>query len=519
MIPPLSNGPSPLPGSGGDAAPGFSVEKKELRPRRFAAKREWRLLITLPVAVVILVVIIHGWVKNLEELKASNEFVFTAAKLDPMPALALAGHKLPSADEIAAQTGEAERLASSPGELPLMVGGDDALSLAWARVQLARDAAAPPVPMQVVARDLVLRQVRGTGTAVAVGGRLEDIQEAAPGGPWRLLLAIDEGQFAQAMTWDRPGADLVLGRGVRVIGRTMGFVRLPVAAGAAPAATAAMAAGGVEVPLLAARLVRPDASVALAEDGMAEFRSTAAWRLPADLWDDVNDERTYLETRPYYHMLGQARLDLTSADPYAGLKDGNKVANDIHQDPANHRGKPFLVTGYVYQSWEDAEVARDQPFGVARVVRILLWRRDVGNITEVVNGKPKTSMQQVLRIYELAVIGNQPPPEPGTMITATGRFLKFHAIPVEPNRLRDQVNGIRRQTDRVYTFFFTSNGWVVQQGPRNYDFGAWTIALVIAVFSAVAWLVWWSRRESRMQDQVLDQVRKLRQQRRTVARK
>jgi hypothetical protein len=242
-------------------------------------------------------------------------------------------------------------------------------------------------------------------------------------------------------------ARIPLNTGMRVTGRLLGYNEL------------GSANGRLTVPLILGRVIAESALPVQEGDALAEFHRP--WSMPSGIYDEIDDFRLWTETRPYYHTLGQVLRDRTTAGVWDDVVDGNQAANDVHLRPSDFRGKPFKVTGYVYLSWEDTDVARDQPFGVARVVRVLIWRRDVAPVTETIDGVTTTDTKQVLRLYELAVVTDQEMPERGAYITATGRFLKKRAIPVETNHVRDRLNDVQRHSDRVYTWMYVTGPWEV----------------------------------------------------------
>jgi hypothetical protein len=488
--------------------PGFSLDKRDQLRRHSMRKREWRAAIMLPFAIAAVVwFVIHV----LHQVKdASSQPKLQDDVLAPMsqPILASAP-PLPSEADIAAVADDARELMKNPQGVYLHIGELDAITLAWMRLQLAVDDASPPVPQRFTARDLILGDVHA-GVPALISGRIEDsvqaVPEGAPEGYQRLLLALEDQQFAEVLA-PPECANLIIGHDVQVVGRVLGQDQLPTASGVT-----------VKVPLIAARVVSEDAH-ARDELGLArQWQSGGEWSLPADLFAELSDERTIIETRPYYYMLGQVKLDLSSPDAYVDVIDGNARANDIHHDPDQFRGRPVRFVATVYRSWEDLDVAKDQPFGVSRCVRVLAYHSDFGPITETIDGVAKTRTKIVQRMYEFAITGSQPLPPPMAQIMVTGRFLKFHAIPVKENQARDRAHKLQRQSDKVYTYFTIANGY--QDAPLPPPAGLsrteFAVGLSISAVVLVMLGVFWRqmRKESRAADHMQEQVRKLRDTRR-----
>jgi hypothetical protein len=375
----------------------------------------------------------------------------------------------------------------------------DGATLAWAGTLLADDLASPPIAQRVSALDLVLGDLR-PGAPVMISGRLEDAASANVGEQtWeRLLVSLEDGQFAQVLA--PPTARAVpIGAMVQVVGRHLGWSVLP--AGSA----------NQHLPLLLGRAVNVAAA---GPEATNPYRGIVT--MPPDLWQDVDDERVVVETRPYFYLLGQVNTDRTEPERFAAeALDGNANADRIHRQPDQHRGKAYRVSGYVYRAWEDATVASEQPWGISRVVRVLLWNRDSGEVTEKVNGKTVLKTQ-ILRLYELAMITDQPLPQTMERITAVGRFLKFHAVPVELNRERDRANAVERQSDKVYTFMFCSGPAILLPPPPKYSFSGFAIAACVGLLLIVGLIMVLWRRDNRTAGEVMGLIRKLRHTRRAV---
>ena len=472
-------------------------------------RREWRLLVMLPLLLFILGALIQGAIKYAESIPVGSlEPEIPEIPLAAMPPLHLAD-AAPLPDQ-AAITAEAKDVAELLASQATVRHGDelDATTLAWAEALLAGDRTTQPIVQRVSARDLLQNGAR-LGSAVALSGRLEDSVAApvAGGRTWqRLALALDEGQFVQILAPEE-AATLPIGREITVLGRYLGNAEVPAGS---PAKT-------LSTPLVAARLVRETTPASAPSDvGLDDEYRGQFTGLAMDVFNEVSDQRSVLETRPYYHLLGQIATDRV-IDP-GPTANGNLTANAIHQDPPAHRGQRFTVTGHVIRAWLDDGVARDRPYGLSRVVRVLMWNRDFGQVTEIQNGK-SVFKSQILRLYELAALTDQPLPTKGEVLTCEGRFFKFRAIPVPEDRDRDRRNGVQRQSDRVYPFVFATAGWASVPTAPRYEFGWATWVFSLAILGIAGTLAYFLHRDGKTHLKVREQVAALRRTRRKLQKK
>lgn len=520
-MPPFDHSNKPLPG--------FTLDRRKLMMKRTFKGREWRLIITLPMAVVAMGLLIQYLIGYASLIPHGPlEPVIIDRVLTPMapPRLSDAAG-LPTAAAVAEQLPLVRELLADRANVR-HTDDLDALTIAWAQELLLADAKSPPIPQRVIARDLLLDGVR-PGAAVVLHGRLEDSltaplavagtdteadteaeaeTETAPESSTvyqRLVIRLDEQQTVQVLA-PAAAATLIIGREVQVAGRFLGEAPVPTGT-----------TGDTLMPLVVARSARFDETRQTEGDqDLAEMRTGVPSHLPEDLYDHLNDERSVLESRAYYYQLGQAKLDLVAPEAFTNAPLANAVADDIHHDPSLFRGKPFTVSGYVYRTWEDLNVARDQPFGIDRVQRILLWNRDLGKLTELVDGKEQIKTH-ILRLYEICLIGSQPMPKRGDKLTLQGRFLKFRAIPVDPNSLRDKKNNVTRQSDKVYTFVFISNAYDLVPPLPLYTFN-WLDGIVVAASLALGIMLYWlMRRDSGFASKVSGQIARLRKTRKNLA--
>ncbi len=478
------------PDSRRSAPPPFSLDRKDImrgRQRRQLSRTEWRMVVFLPVLLGLLAWTMWDWKERIAStVSGQGEQLPVTAKLSPMQRPAWdALPTMPALAEVEAARASAAALVEVNAGVPLTATGLDAITLAWAEARLAADHITPPLPQRLAARDLLLADHVRLGTPMILEGLLDDRLPGPVEGsdrPWqRLLLAIDEGQYVEVLSEARAAAEIPLGTQVRITGRLLAYDERP---------TAVDGAAKLQLPVILGRVLAISAAQPEPDDALAEFHRP--FSMPSELFGEVDDFRLWTETRPYYYLLGQVLRDRTTAGAWDGAEDGNQAADDLHLHPANFRAKPYRITGYVYESWEDQEVARDQPFGVGRVVRLLIYRRDVAPVTETIEGKESREVKQVLRLYELAVITDQPPPERGVLVTALGRFLKKRAIPVKIEEMRDKANGVNRHSDRVYTWLFVTAPWEEVAVQQRYGMGlpGWSIVILTSILLIVG-IFWW----------------------------
>jgi hypothetical protein len=344
-----------------------------------------------------------------------------------------------------------------------------------------------------------------------VAGRVIDHAEAAVAGgdAWQRVLLLADGeadrqQFIQ-LVLDRPRQDLVIGSLVNAVGRSLGSSPLPSASGAHV------------VPLVAARSVVEPSDQDPA-DPLADFRRAPPERLPDDWSAGISDERGLVETRAYYQLIGQAWADRERAKP-GDLPNLNNDFHKLHADPDAWRGRRCDVELTVYELWEDYEATRDRPFGAGRATRVLGYTRDIGPWVETSpEGTPIRSIKSVLRLVEFVLVGDGPRPQIQERIRADGRFLKYRAIQVRQDSLRDQVNRVHRQSDKAYTVVIVGSGWttVPPRPPLTLRDYLWYAAIASVVGVAALALVMIVRSDHRKQAAFHQKIRQLREQRRAL---
>jgi len=468
-----------------------------------ASRRELRLVVF---GVVVLIGIAMWWIRGLPASRGQES-------IEPPPAASIpamlrpdlaAFPPLPEAAEVAAARTDVERMLRA-GEVPPLSLGLDGISLAWGERLLVEDSERRRIPQRITVEDVLGDQVR-PGQLVVITGRLDDIENAAVAGRedagyrW-LSVALPQGQYLTALQpiMDDQAALTINGQ-VQVMGRYLGRLLRPAVGGA----------GEDLLPMLMARVVTP-----LAEDkgdhvgGIAGYQGQVI--IPPDLYRDVDDERPLIESHPYYLTLGQVKSEMGTPEIVGERLDANREANAIHQNPSAFRGRPVDVRGAVWHAWEDEMVTADRPFDVRRVVRVLIYRRDIGPITE--NGQILT--KSVLRIFELAAITDQPLPKPGDFLIAQGRFMKWRSIPVDrhPGMERLMING--RQSNRVYTMFIVSGPWRIE-APIEIDWTPLVVLLSVGVVAFAIMVLWFINRDRGAEQQLKASVANLRRRRREL---
>ena len=407
---------------------------------------------------------------------------------------------LPSPESVAEQRPSIADLLRE-GHQPSLLTGVDAGIMAWIEALEVGDRAIPPLTQRVSAEDFGRGLVQA-GRPLLVSGRLDDLSPAAVeggGGGWRWLsLALAEGQYALVLVRD-DGGEFVLNQRIDVVGRYLGRIET------------AVAGAMQETPLIAARTVTA-ARVSTADaipEGMREFYGPL--RLPDDLYRDVDDELPLIETRAYYYTVGQVKSEGATPHLYADAIDANRRANEIHQRPDEFRGQVGSVNGMVYHAWEDEQIAADKPFDVHRVGRILLYKRDIGPITE--NGVTKT--KSVLRLFELAVVGDQPLPAVGEYVEATGRFVKWRSIKADRTQPGDRTHIFAGGASKVYSMFFVVPSYR-QRVVERVDWMPVKITLTVCAGILFVTMLIYLHRDRGAERRMRDSVALLRETRRKV---
>lgn len=424
--------------------------------------------------------------------------------------------------------------------------GISSATLMWARAQLLadREAAIPPIPQGVSGAELAVSSRQSgavAGTQILVSGIMTDILEteivgAGPDGsnePWvRFNLVVlndnlvggrertDEQSriyiHVVAPAWAVPvgGGDgeVAPGLPVTVVGRYLGRETMATVTGAdqpTPVVVAMRAAPQ--------RTERVESLLGLGRP--KPLASDGRFIPDPTIFDSIDDERQVLEMGPYYYLLGQVKVDQGVPGAYADAEDGNQFSEKLHNAPSDYRGQPFTLEGFVWDAWEDSDVAQHQPYDIQRVIRIRMWKRvfgvphermDIEGNIEIVN--------TAFHVYELAVIATDDMtlPEPGSRVRATGRFLKVHGYPRNVSPIRDHMNEVRAQSDGVWFKMFVTSDYDVLPKAGTVDWmQLGTIFLLFSISAALCMMILIGRDEARADD-YKTKVKQLRESRRKL---
>ena len=221
------------------------------------------------------------------------------------------------------------------------------------------------------------------------------------------------------------------------------------------------------------------------KDAVADVRLDA-WATDPTIYDEIDDQLSVLELRPYYYQLGLARVDSSQPSVYDDPEDGLTASFDIHLDPAAHRGKIYKLDGIVWDAWTDQMVARDRPYDIREVHRIRFFKRLFNVEHDEVDklGRVTKTRRSTWHAYEVAALPapGQQLPKRGHTISFTGRFLKVRGYPVEKHPMLDMQLNIRRQSDKAWFKLFTTFAYVSEPPPAPLNFRTlgWS-ALVLGI--------------------------------------
>jgi hypothetical protein len=496
---------------------GDSFTRPQRGRRRFTG-RELGILFVLVLATIL--AFLAPWVMG-ERLRESAESrtELIPGNPDPMALPQLeALPDLPDATTLDNKQILVEGVRAHPDRAPEMLsGGADPSGLAWWREQLPRDRQQPPVP-----RFFSVSGLTGGGipltTPFLLEGLLHGVRDVTigPDTTWSWgLLALPAPQYLLAIIpfprSDLAGRGISIGDEVRLVGRWGGIQqwqqdgeqRL------APVLyvrdiTAAAGAGATAGGLLTSGTLPP-----LAHDAPVDEEA---------LFAEIDDIPPILELRPYYYLLGKvSRSDPYISGAYADPASALQMAPQLHQRPADFRGEVFRVVGEVVATFEDQDVARDQPYGIERVLHILLFNTYIGPYEErQIDGTVTSDLKHVLQVFEVAVIGDEEPPPIGSRIAATGRFLKVRGVHVpDRDRRRGLPGGMQRQSENVYYKFFVAPDYSILPEPQKPGL-VWGIAFAVATVLFMVFLAFSARSDRVVHEQRPARVRRLREGRRRL---
>jgi len=425
---------------------------------------------------------------------------------------------LPDYEAIKAASADVARLRAEPKSVRLHLGGLNRVTVAWARAQLLDDRDKPPLPQAFPPEDYFVGQVPA-GHAVLLSGILADLvkdrirHEEGDDEVWyRGTLVLDNAEDKTlvmhliAPDWALPDAGELLGKRVNLFGRYLARADLADAGGREQ-----------EVPVLAVLSAgTPEESdvVHLLDIGELPRESDEISLVGVDreaVFSGIDDIEPVLELRPYYYLLGQARLDRSTPGVYDEAPSAHAISYRIHADPDAWRGEPMQMEGKVWDAWEDDQVSRDQPYDIQRVVRIWAWK-----VVYPATDRP------FYDLYEIAAIvpEGKPVPVPGDRVAVTGRFLKMHAYRTDKHPQQDMMNEVIRHSRNVYFTMLVAGDYTLLPPLQPPDFSLlgvplWILFLSVALSFAL-WMGYLIRHEHRTEDKYKKPVRRLRAGRRKL---
>lgn len=411
-----------------------------------------------------------------------------------------------------------------------------AVIIGWARQQLARDAERTVgLPMRITASDIARSSADPqfrlrNGARVAASGFLlerhpapiiaDDAEGAESTETWyRFLVQAEPDVYFQALVRGE-AAELIEGQEINLVGRYVGMESHAVASDDADAS---------EVPLLTMvaqqgrqrSTDRATEVTSLLRLGVPDVPGVGSWRRDPSVFETVDDTNLRLERRPYYYLLGKVLRDRSTPGAYDDAQNAMLMEEELHHHAPEHRGKPFTLTGHVLRAWEDWEVARDQPFGVARVIRMWLWNYVPEERTIVVEGQERHITTSQIAVYEVVSIvsSDTPLPRPRDTVNVTGRFLKIQRYQTSQNFVFNRgslADPDRALSDSVYFKMFVSDGFTIIPPREPTSILVLKIAFLVIFTSMLIFFVRLMDRERVRLDDYKRPVRRLRKARREL---
>ena len=388
---------------------------------------------------------------------------------------------LPSIEDMSQFKEQVDWVINNPAELSARLNGYSTTSFAWLRKQLELDSAQGPLPQYFSVQDIIIDGLAfGTPTVVSgllLNTRTVTVKDSDEQWQWMVIEAQDH-QFIMLLV---PGhvQDYTIGNPVKIVARSMGLMKIP----------------GHEdhwMPLLGARNVyEPKETDNEPDFGVISPTPDLSTVNESELFTTIDDERTVLELRPYFYLLGKINLiDSYDENVYENAVSANPISGKMHDNPSAYRGQVFTVRGRVLDVFTDDLVKRQKPYNIEKVSRVLLWAlvKEKYQEQNTYTGEISEKITHVRHTYELAVIGDVGELSVGQIVEATGRFLKVHGIPMDRSSNRDRVFG-KLQSDNFYSkMFVVPSLSIIPEAEEN----LWvkiTLAVILAsFFLCVLWL-------------------------------
>ena len=388
---------------------------------------------------------------------------------------------LPSIEDMSQFKEQVDWVINNPAELSARLNGYSTTSFAWLRKQLELDSKQGPLPQYFSVQDIIIDGLAfGTPTVVSgllLNTRTVTVTDSNEEWQWMVIEAQDH-QFIMLLV---PGhvQDYTIGNPVKIVARSMGLMKIP---------------GHDDhwMPLLGARNVYEPKDTGVESDfGVISPTPDLSTVNESELFETIDDERTVLELRPYFYLLGKINLiDSYDENVYENAVPANPISGKMHDNPSAYRGQVFTVRGRVLDVFKDDLVKRQKPYNIEKVSRVLLWAlvKEKYQEQNTYTGEITEKITHVRHTYELAVIGDVGELSVGQIVEATGRFLKVHGIPMDRSSNRDRVFG-KLQSDNFYSkMFVVPNLNIIPEAEEN----LWvkiTLAVILAsFFLCVLWL-------------------------------
>ncbi|NRA39518.1 MAG: hypothetical protein HRU15_15360, partial [Planctomycetes bacterium] len=344
--------------------------------------------------------------------------------------------RLPSVADSEVWSNNSQWLIDNPQELSNHLNGFTAKCFSWWKEQRAHDEKNFPEPQFYPVADIAGGSLE-FGTTILTSGLLVKTSEAIVEGeaPWQwMLIELPHLQFVLLIV---PGdeQDYVIGEEINILGRYLSTCLLP------------GGKSGERIVVIGARHVSPKTKTIEIEnygmDKLIKNINTTTADDEKELWKEINDENPILELKPYYYMLAKVLMKDSFDDHiYDQAQNANAMSMDLHDRPSDYRDQIFTVEGKVLESFIDEGVASEQPYGISKVTRIIMWLHVYGDYKERdITGNISHTQKLVAHSYELALVGAHKAPKKGQRIRARGRFLKVHGMPMEPSVNREAVFG------------------------------------------------------------------------------
>ncbi len=466
--------------NGAGSEPGFSVGNKSTKKSGLRA-RDIISLLSVIVSLLLVIACIYYIDKEVDRehfinsQKPEDEVLqkMGAPDLDKAPAL-------PSAEDLSIWDDHVEWVMKNPKELVNQFNGYSHMSFAWLRKQNQLDLKEAPLSQYFNIEDIIVDGL-AFGTPTIIEGNLINAKTvSAEGiGDWQwITIEAEPHQFVMLLA---PASlnEYTIGNKVAVVGRSMGLMKSP---GNTGEWMTLIGTRNIIERKENKKIEVPGVLPAAPELGKSDEEEQK-------LFSYINDERTVLELRPYFYLVGKIKkIDSYDENVYEKALSINKIAGMVHDKPSDYRGKIFSIEGRVLDVFMDDSVAELKPYDIDKVSRVIVWAlvREMYQ-TKDITGKVTERIETVRHTFELAVVGDIPKLKQGQLIRSRGRFLKVHGIPMDRSSNRDAVFG-RLQSDNFYSKLFIVPSITVVEEEKD---SIWVkVALTVVMCSFFVCVLW-----------------------------